>query len=133
MAETGTLTPAEMRRRFDPWLGLSLILLGGLGIQGTWSGIGDLQNAATRLQFISSTMQIAYGVLALIAIPALLINWRGLKAVLQSWLVAIVSTGGLAPVAWGEASAGTAIAALILTFVIALAIIWVVRRAQVSP
>jgi hypothetical protein len=122
-----------MRRRFDPWLALSLILLGGLGIQGTWSGIGDLQDAATRLQFTSSTMQITYGVLALIAIPALLINWRGLKAVLQLWLVAIVSTGALAPVAWGEASVGTGIAASILTFVIALAIIWVVRRAQVAP
>lgn len=122
-----------MRRRFDPWLALSLILLGGLGIQGTWSGIGDLQDAATRLQFISSTMQITYGILALIAIPALLINWRGLKAVLQLWLVAIVSTGALAPVAWGEASAGTGIAAAILTFVIALAIIWAVRRAQVAP
>ena len=122
-----------MRRRFDPWLALSLILLGGLGIQGTWSGIGDLQDAATRLQFTSSTMQITYGVLALIAIPALLINWRGLKVVLQLWLVAIVSTGALAPVAWGEASVGTGIAASILTFVIALAIIWVVRRAQVAP
>jgi hypothetical protein len=70
--------------------------------------------------------------LSLIAIPGLLIGWRGLKAVLQLWLAAMTITGGLAPVAWGEASFGVGVAALILTFVIALGIIWVVRRAQVA-
>ena len=122
-----------MRSRFDPWLALSLILLAGFGFLGTWNGINDLQSAATRLQLATSTAQVGYGLLSMIAIPALLIGWRGLKTVLRLWLVAISITGGLAPVAWGGATTGTGIAALILTFVIALAIIWVVRRAQVAP
>ena len=122
-----------MRSRFDPWLVLSLVLLAVFGVLGTWNGIDDLQDASTTLQLITSVAQIAYGVLSLIAIPSLLIGWQGIKTVLRLWLVALTLTGGLAPVAWGGASAGAGIAALILTFVIALAIIWVVRRAQVAP
>jgi hypothetical protein len=122
-----------MRSRVDPWLVFSLILLGGLGIQGTWSGINDWPEAVTRLQFMSSAMQVTYGVLSLIAIPGLLISWRGLKAVLHLWLAAITITGGLAPVAWGESSVWTGIAAAALTLVIGLVIIWIVRRAQVAP
>jgi len=122
-----------MRSRFDPWLILSLILLAGIGMLGTWNGINDLQDAETRLQLAACTAQVGYGLLSLIAIPGLLLGWRGLKTILRLWLVAISITGGLAPVAWGDASAGTGIAALILTFAIALAIIWVVRRAQVAP
>ena len=122
-----------MSHRFDPWLALSLVLLGGFGILGTWNGIDDLQDAATPLQLATSTASVCYGFLSLIAIPALLIGWRGLKTVLRLWLVALSITGGLAPVAWGGATPGTGVAALILTFVIALAIIWVVRRAQVAP
>ena len=122
-----------MRSGFDLWLILSLVILAGLGVLGTWNGVSDLQDAATRLQLATSITQLGYGLLSLIAIPALLIGWNGLKTVLRAWLVTISITGGLAPVAWGGASTGTGIAALILTFFIALAIIWVVRRAQVAP
>jgi hypothetical protein len=122
-----------MRSGFDLWLILSLVILAGLGVLGTWNGVSDLQDATTRLQLATSLTQLGYGLLSLIAIPGLLIGWNGLKTVLRAWLVAISITGGLAPVAWGGASAGTGIAALILTFFIALAIIWVVRRAQVAP
>lgn len=122
-----------MRSRFDPWLALSIALLAGFGILGTWSGFHDLQSASTSLQLATCVASVAYGLLSLIAIPGLLIGWRGLKLMLRLWLIAVTLTGGLAPVAWGSASAGAGIAALILTFVIALAIIWVVRRAQVAP
>lgn len=122
-----------MRSRFDPWLALSIVLLGALGVQGVWSGVDDFPDAGTRLQFISSITQFGYGILALLAIPALLVAWRGLKTVLRLWLLAITITGGLAPVAWGEASVWTGIAAATLTLVIGLVIIWVVRRAQVAP
>lgn len=122
-----------MRSRFDLWLALSLVLLAGFGVLGIWNGIDDLQSASTSLQLTTTVAQIAYGLLSLIAIPALLIGWQGLKTVLRFWLVALSLTGGLAPVAWGGASAGAGIAALIITFVIALGIIWVVRRAQVAP
>jgi hypothetical protein len=121
-----------MRSGFDPWLTLSLILLAGIGILGPWNGINDLQGATTRLQLATSAAQLVYGLLALVAIPGLLLGWRGLKTVLRLWLVAVSITGGLAPVAWGGATAGTGIAALILTFVVALAVIWVIRRAQVT-
>ena len=122
-----------MRRRFDLWLALSLIILAGLGILGTWNALNDLQGASTRLQLATSVASLGYGLLSLVAIPGLLIGWRGLKTILRLWLVAISATGGLAPVAWGGASAGAGIAALILTFLIALVVIWVVRRAQVAP
>ena len=122
-----------MRSRFDPWLALSLVLLTGFGILGIWNGINDLQGAETRLQLAACTASVAYGLLSLLAIPCLLTGWRGIKTVLRLWLVALSITGGLAPVAWGDATPGTGIAALILTCVIALAIIWVVRRAQVTP
>jgi hypothetical protein len=122
-----------MRLRFDPWLVLSIILLAGLGFNGTWSGFHDLASAENQLQFATSITSIGYGLLALIAVPGLLINWRGLRPVLHLWLIAITVTGGLAPVAWGGASIGTGIAALLLTLVVGLVIIWVIRRAQVAP
>lgn len=122
-----------MSRRFDLWLVLSVVLLGGFAALGIWNGIGDLSGATTRLQLLTSIAQLAYGILALVALPALLIGWRGLRLVLQLWVVAVTVTGGLAPVAWGGATVGAGIAALILSCVIALGIIWVVRRAQVAP
>lgn len=122
-----------MPRRFDLWLVLSLVLLGGFAALGIWNGISDLSGATTRLQLLTSIAQLAYGILALIALPALLIGWRGLPIVLQTWVVAVTVTGGLAPVAWGGASVGAGVAAMILSCVIALGIIWVIRRAQVAP
>lgn len=122
-----------MRRRFDPWLVFSLVILAGFAVLGAWNGFNDLGDATTRLQFITSVAQVAYGVLAFLAIPALLIGWRGLRPLLQLWVAAVTLTGGLAPMAWGGASVGAAIAAMILSCVIALTVIWIVRRAQVAP
>jgi hypothetical protein len=122
-----------MRSRFDPWLVVALLLLGAFAVLGIGNGIRDLQSAESRLQVITSVAQTGYGFLALVAIPGLLTGWRGLKAVLQLWMVALAVTGGLAPVAWGEASPGVGVAAFLLTLAIALAVIWVVRRAQVAP
>ena len=122
-----------MRSRFDLWLALSLVILAAFGILGTWNALNDLPGATTPLQLATSYASLGYGLLSLIAIPGLLIGWHGLKTILRLWLVALTATGGLAPVAWGGASAGAGIAALILTFFIALVVIWVVRRAQVAP
>jgi hypothetical protein len=122
-----------MRRRFDPWLALSLLILAGFTVQGAWNGFTDLPDATSRLQFIACISQIAYGALAFLAIPALLIGWRGLRPLLHLWVTAVTLTGGLAPVAWGGATLGAGIAAMILSCVIALAVIWVIRRAQVVP
>jgi hypothetical protein len=122
-----------MSLRFDPWLLLSIVLLAGFGLLGTWNGFNDQAGAETLLQLATSIASIAYGLLSLIGLGGLLIGWRGLRPVMHLWLIAITATGGMAPVAWGNASMGVGIAGLILTLVIGLAIIWVVRRAQVAP
>ena len=122
-----------MRHRVDPWLVLSILLLAALSVFGIWTGVGDLRQSETFLQLTTSSAKTGSGILALGAIPALLVGWRGLKTLLRLWLLAISVTGGLAPVAWGEAGAGAGMAGLLLAFCAALAIIWVIRRAQVAP
>jgi hypothetical protein len=122
-----------MQRRIDPWLILALVILAGFAVLGTWNGFNDWQKSASRLQLITSIAQLSSGILALVALPALLIGWRGLRLVLRLWVLAVTLTGGLAPVAWGGATAGAGIAATILSCLIALAVIWIVRRAQVAP
>ena len=122
-----------MRHRVDPWLILSILILAGLSVFGIWTGVGDLRQAETFLQLATSIAKTGSGFVALVSIPALLVGWRGLKTLLRLWLLAISITGGLAPVAWGEAGAGAGIAGLLLAFFSGLAIIWVIRRAQVAP
>ena len=122
-----------MRRRPDPWLVLSLLLLATFAVLGIWNGIRDLRGIETGLQSFTTVCQIAYGVFALLAIPALLTGWRGLRTIMYCWLAAVSLTGGLAPVAWGDTGVGAGIAAMILSGAIALGVIWIVRRAQVAP
>lgn len=122
-----------MQRRFDPWLVLALLILAGFAVLGTWNGLANWQNSGSRLQVLTSLTQVSSGVLAFIALPSLLIGWRGLRPVLHLWVLAVTLTGGLAPVAWGSAPAGAGIAGTIISCVIALAVVWIVRRAQVAP
>ena len=121
-----------MRIRFDLWLFLALALLGGFGLLGTWGGLSEWNEVTTGLQRFVTVTELSYGVLSLLAIPALLTGWRGLRMILWLWLLAVSLTGGLASVAWGGASAGAGIAASLLAAVIALGVIWVVRRSEVS-
>jgi hypothetical protein len=121
-----------MPRRVDRWLILALFLLAGFGVLGVSNGFGDMDNAGTNGQRLAATCGMAYGVLGLLAIPALLTGWRGLRLILRLWLITVTLTGGLAPIVWGGAGVGAGIAGAILAAVIALAVVWVVRRAQVA-
>ena len=122
-----------MARRVDPWLILALLLLAVFVVLGLYNGVGEWQDAATSLQQWAAISEITYGVLAAAAIPMLLGKWRGIRSVLRTWAAAVAVAGGVAPVAWGDASVTTGVASGLLAGVIALGVLWIVRRAQVAP
>jgi hypothetical protein len=112
-------------------LALGLLFLAGLGWLGLSGGVEQFSMSRSLIQWAQSMSQLAYGILSVAAIVAVLRRRRWKTAVLRAWTVAVTLAAGLAPVAWGGLGLSSGLMAGGGTLLIALAIIWLVRPGSV--
>ena len=100
---------------------LVLLLFSALGAQGL---INQFQSVTSFGQQISTAAQVAYVILGVLAAFAFLTRRRWSRQVLYAWAVALVLTGGTAPVVWGGAGLVAGILAVLVTALIAACVFW---------
>lgn len=105
-----------------------IVLLAGLGAQGVWSAFGQWGGAATLGQVVQTVAQVLYGGMGLVG-AGLAVARRPLRATVRwAWALAVTVAAGMAPVVWGGAGRLSGLASAAVGFVIAGAILWLVRR-----
>lgn len=82
-------------------LWIALLALIALSLSGFWGVDQEWRSATSGAQKFSALMQIAYSVLGLLAVPALLSRFRWSRVLLYLWAFALLLTGATAPVIWG--------------------------------
>ena len=108
-------------------LGVAVLCLLVLAWNGLIGGLHQLPQAQTTGQKVQTITQLAYGVLSLLGIVTTFRGPRWNPVVLASWAVSVTAAAGFATVAWGGASLITGMAAAGAAFLIAAAIIWMLR------
>jgi len=111
-------------------IGFAILLLAVLSVSG-FVGVDQEWRYATSLADKFSTfMQVAYSVLGVLAVPVLLFQLRGLRALLYAWAACLVLTGATAPVIWGGTGWWPAFFAACLMAVISGLVIWLAPLPQ---
>lgn len=110
----------------------SVLLLVSAAVLGVWGAVSEWPGAVSLGQRVATLTQLGYGVLAALAAVSLGVGSPRSRPLTLGWAVAFVLTGGLAPVVWGESGPLSGIAAALVASLMAVAVIWLARRA-VSP
>ena len=113
------------------YVGLALLLaLAWLGIKGAIDQWSEALSVGQRVQTIS---QLAYGLLALLTIMAVLASHRLARVSQIAWLASITVAALLAPVVWGGAGWASGLAAGAAALLVGLGILWLLRRNEPRP
>ncbi len=108
-------------------LAIAVLCLLFLGWNGLVGGVHQLPQAQTTGQTIQTFAQLGYGLLSLFGIVTTFVGHRWSSAVLAGWAVCLTAAAGIATVAWGGAGVMTGMAAAGAAFLVAAAIIWMLR------
>lgn len=101
-----------------------LLCLAWVGLSG---GLRQIPQSATVGQRAQSIAQVTYGGLSVLMVIGVL--WRRRWAPIQvCWTASTTVAGGLAPVVWGGSGLAVGLLAAGATLLIALGIVWLVRR-----
>lgn len=122
---TGTKRPVSV------WI--ASVLLVALSLLGADSAIGQLSEAETTGQWITTCTQVGYAVAGPVAAGALLLGRSWYRAPLWIWAACITATAGLAPVVWGGAGLTAAFAAGAASAVIAAVVVLLAYRGRAQP
>lgn len=110
---------------------LTVILLLALALQGIAGGVQQLPQSSTPGQYVQSFAQVLYGVCAVLSI-ATAVRWREFASHVQFGFIAgCVAAGGLAAVSWGGGSIASGVMAAAAAFIIASALVWMLRAAVI--
>jgi len=108
-------------------LAIALALLLGLAWLGVTGGIQQIPESHTPGQIAQTGTQLAYGVFALLSAVTTLWGRGWSRALLACWLVSLTFAAGLASVVWGGTSLAVGLLSGVAAFLVALAIIWLLR------
>ena len=114
---------------------LSLLVLTVTGVLGTYDGVTEWGQGGTFWQHSVTAGVFLYGVLGLVSAYGLFRRQRWALRLIIAWAVVITYVPGVAVMADGGGSIGSAIAASVSTALIALGVVWttnVVTRADQS-
>ncbi|HEV7165878.1 MAG TPA: hypothetical protein VGO35_10855 [Gammaproteobacteria bacterium] len=103
---------------------LAILALVALSVAGFWGVDQEWRSAISSAQKFSAFVQIAYSVLGLLAVPALLLRYRWSRVLLYLWAFAILLTGATAPVIWGGGGWWAGFFAACMMAVISGLVIW---------
>jgi len=103
---------------------LSLLLLAVTGALGIYNGITEWGDGTTPWQRSVTMGVLVYGVLGLVSAYGLLRRRRWALRTVIAWAVVITYVPGVAVMADGDGTLGSAIAASVSTALIALGVLW---------
>lgn len=113
-------------------IAIALLLLAS-GLLGAQSGVADVGSADSPARAAAAAVELLYAVLGVLAAPGLVLRRPWASLLVPAWAVAATATAALAPVVWGSAGAGAAVAAGGLTAAVAGAIAWAARWSLSDP
>ena len=118
-----TPTPA-VRRVLLVGAMLLMLTLAWTGLSGGLNQIPQSQSTGQKAQTLS---QLAYGVFGFLGVVTTFWGRRWNPVMLGCWVVSLTVAAGLASIVWGESGFGIGLLAGGVTFLIALAIVWLLR------
>jgi hypothetical protein len=108
---------------------IALVLTGYLGLV---DGFNVARNSSTLLERLAAGAELAYAVLALLALAAIMRRHRAAGPLLEFWGAMLIATGTLAPIVWGHAPILSGVLAGLVTALIVIGVIWLWRANQRS-
>jgi hypothetical protein len=115
------------------WVVLIGLLLGVIAVGGLSDAVNNFGAAETGLQRAFVPVQVAYGIASVFALASLTLSWRRSPIVFAVWGLIVTAAATLAPVAWGGAGLGPALAGGAVTAVVCALIVWGQARFVRSP
>jgi hypothetical protein len=119
------LTPSPLVRRI--FLATALSSLLALAWNGFSGGTNQLSESQTLGQKAQTVSQFAYGLFALLSVATTFWGRRWSRVSHACWMVSVTLAGGLASVVWGGTSVAIGMLSGVATFLVALALIWLLR------
>lgn len=108
-------------------LASALVLAGYLGIV---EGFNAAHSSSTLIQQATTASQLAYGVLALLALAAIMRRHRVAGPLLEFWGAMFIATVTLAPIVWGDAPVLSGVLSGLVTALFVSVLIWLWRANQ---
>ena len=108
-------------------LASALVLAGYLGIV---EGFKAAHSSSSLIQRATTASQLAYGVLALLALVAIFVRPRLVGPLLEFWGAMFIATATLAPIVWGDASIWTGVVSGLVTALVVSVLIWLWRATR---
>lgn len=106
------------------WRLAAAVAPAGFGVLGVINGLADWRESATLAQQLSSAGVILYGPLGLGAAALLVAGHRLARPALIAWALTVTAVAGIAPVAWGSASAMIGVLSAFSCAMLMAAVLW---------
>jgi hypothetical protein len=111
---------------------LAFLLLAASGAMGVYNGIYEWDSPRSPLQRSVTICIVVYGVLGLLGAVGLLRRARWTAWATAAWGVVITYVGAMAAIAYApDATTGGAVAAGVITAVIAVFVVWTAERTTI--
>jgi hypothetical protein len=107
---------------------VALLLLAALAYSGIAGGLDQWSQEMTRGQRLQTITQFLYGGLSVVVIVTAFTWKRAARAAQMTWAIALALAGGLASVVWGETSVLIGVVSGAAALLVALGILWLLRR-----
>ena len=120
------------RIRWSWWLPVPLICLTAFGYLGITNAVGEFAGATNLGQRLETVAGFAYGVLAVLALVAVLTTHRLALPLTLAWSGALTVCAGLAAAYWGAAGLWGSVAAVLGTALISGLVVWLSKRALLA-
>jgi hypothetical protein len=110
------------------WSGIRLTLIVALllftAYNGLYEGFNATRYGASVGQRVATGTQLAYGAFAVAALAAMVARRRWAGSLLVLWGIAVVATGALAPVVWGDTPVRVGVLAGLATAGVVGLVLW---------